>query len=280
MKAIVCHEYGSPDVLKLEEIQTPTVGADEVLVRVHAASVNSWDWDLLRGKPFVVRLLWGLLKPRNKILGADIAGRVEAVGGNVKRFQRGDEVFGDLCACGWGGFAEYVCARENALALKPADTSFEEAAAMPQAAVMALQGIRDYGRTEPGQEVLINGAGGGVGTFAVQIAKSFGAQVTGVDSTRKLDMMRSIGADDVIDYTQEDFGIMYLTQGWWSCIMGLVVGSIGFNPFLRSFTMRELLQFLHHTFGEQPFHNFLVGHLLDRPPLRKLTDPFLGGCHG
>jgi len=205
MKAIVYTKYGSPDVLQLKEVEKPTPKDNEVLVKVHAASVNDWDWGLLRGKPFVNRLLFGLLKPKIKILGVDIAGRVEAVGRNVKQFQPGDEVFGDLCRCGWGGFAEYVCARENALALKPASMTFEEVAAVPQAAVLALQGLRDYGQIQPGQKVLINGAGGGVGTFAVQIAKSFGAEVTGVDSTRKLDMVRSIGADQVIDYTQEDF---------------------------------------------------------------------------
>jgi NADPH:quinone reductase-like Zn-dependent oxidoreductase len=204
MKAIVYTKYGPPDVLQLKEIEKPTPKDNEVLVRVHAASVNSWDWDLLRGTPFLIRL-WGLLKPKYKILGADIAGRVEAVGRNVKQIQPGDEVFGDLCECGWGGFAEYVCARENALALKPSSMTFEEAAAIPQAAVLALQGIRDKGQIQPGQKILINGAGGGVGTFALQIAKSFGAEVTGVDSTGKLDMMRSIGADQVIDYTQEDF---------------------------------------------------------------------------
>jgi NADPH:quinone reductase-like Zn-dependent oxidoreductase len=205
MKAIVYTEYGSPDVLRLEEVEKPTPKEDEVLVEVHAASVNDWDWGLLRGKPFLNRLLFGLLKPKIKILGCDIAGRVEAVGRNVKQFQPGDEVFGDISGCGWGGFAEYVCARENALALKPASMTFEEAAAVPQAAVLALQGLRDKGQIQPGQKALINGAGGGVGTFAVQIAKSFGAEVTGVDSTRKLDMVRSIGADQVIDYTQEDF---------------------------------------------------------------------------
>lgn len=205
MKAIVYERYGPPDVLQLKEVEKPTPKDNEVLIKVHAASINSWDRELLRGKPFVNRLLFGLLKPKIKILGADIAGRVEAVGRNVKQFQPGDEVFGDLCECGWGGFAEYVCARENALALKPASMTFEEAAAVPQAAVMALQGLRNKGQIQPGQKVLINGAGGGVGTFAVQIAKSFEAEVTGVDSTRKLDMLRSIGADQVIDYTQEDF---------------------------------------------------------------------------
>ena len=201
MKAIIRHQYGSPDVLRLEEIQKPTAGDDEVLVKVHAASVSSSDWELLRGTPYYVRPLFGLLKPKCKILGSDIAGRVEAVGRNVKQFQPGDEVFG----CGWGGFAEYVCVPENALVLKPASMTFEEVAAVPLAAVTALQGLRDKGQIQPGQKVLINGASGGVGTFAVQIAKSFGAEVTGVCSTSKLDMMRSIGADHVIDYTQEDF---------------------------------------------------------------------------
>ena len=205
MKAIVYQKYGSPDVLELQEIQKPTPKENEVLVKVHASSVNDWDWGLLRGTPFVNRLLFGILKPRIKILGVDIAGLVEAVGRNVKQFQQGDEVFGDLCACGWGGFAEYVCARENALALKPASMTFEQAAAVPQAAVLALQGLRYKRQIQPGQKVLINGAGGGAGTFAVQIAKSFGAEVTGVDRTSKLDLMRSIGADHVIDYTQEDF---------------------------------------------------------------------------
>ncbi len=202
MKAIVYHNYGSPDVLKLEEVEKPTPQDNEVLVKVHAASVNAADWHILRGKPFLVRLMgFGLLKPKHKILGSDIAGRVEAVGRNVKQFQPDDEVFGNIR----GGFAEYVCAREDALVLKPANLSFEEAAAVPIAAVTALQGLRDKGQIQPGQKVLINGASGGVGTFAVQIAKSFGAEVTGVCSTRNVDMVCSIGADQVIDYTKEDF---------------------------------------------------------------------------
>ncbi len=204
MKAIVYTKYGTPDVLELKEVKKPTPENNEVLVKVYAASVNSWDWDLLRGSPFLIRL-WGLFKPKYQILGSDISGRVEAVGKNVKQFQPGDEVFGDLCECGWGGFAEFVCADENALVLKPTSMTFEELAALPQAAAMALQGLRDKGQIQSGQKVLINGAGGGVGSFAVQIAKSFGAEVTGVDSTEKLEMMRSIGADYVIDYTQEDF---------------------------------------------------------------------------
>ena len=205
MKAIVYTTYGSPDVLQSKEVAKPTPKDDEVLIKVYAAAANAGDWHLLRGVPFLVRLVSGVLKPKNTILGADIAGRVEAVGRNVTQFQPDDEVFGDLSGCGFGGFAEYVCARENALALKPANLSFEEAAAVPSAGVTALQGLRKKGQIQPGQKVLINGASGGVGTFAVQIAKSFGAEVTGVCSTRNVDMVRSIGADQVIDYTQEDF---------------------------------------------------------------------------
>jgi NADPH:quinone reductase-like Zn-dependent oxidoreductase len=206
MKAMVYHEYGSPDVLELQEIGEPVVNDDQVLVKVQAAAVNFGDWSLLRGKPFVVRLMTkGLLKPKNTILGADIAGRVEAVGGNAKQFQPGDEVFGDISACGFGGFAEYVSVPENALALKPANISFEEAAAVPMAGVVALQGLRDQGGIQAGQKVLIVGASGGNGSFAVQIAKSFGAEVTGVCSTRNVGLVRSIGADHVIDYTREDF---------------------------------------------------------------------------
>ena len=206
MKAIVYTKYGPPEVLQLKEVEKPTPKDEEVLVKVHAASLNAADWHILRADPFLIRLMGGgLLKPKNTILGADIAGRVEAVGGNVKQFKPGDDLFGDISERGWGGFAEYVCAGENALVLKPANISFEEAAAVPLAAVTALQGIRHKGEIQPGQKVLINGASGGVGTFAVQIAKSFGAEVTGVCSTRNLDMVRSIGADQVIDYTREDF---------------------------------------------------------------------------
>jgi len=206
MRAIVYHTYGSPDVLKLEEVQKPVPQDDEVLVKVLAASAAAGDWHLLRAKPFLMRLMgFGLLKPKHKILGAAVAGRVEAVGRNVTQFQPGDEVFGDLTKCGFGAFAEYVCASEDALALKPANVTFEEAATVPVSAVTALQGLRDQGHIQPGQKVLINGASGGVGTFAVQIAKSFGAEVTAVCSTGKMEMVRSIGADHVIDYTQADF---------------------------------------------------------------------------
>jgi len=206
MKAVVNHVYGSPDVLKLEEVAKPSPKDDEVLVQVHAASVNAADWHLLRGKPFLVRLVvGGLLKPKNTILGAAVAGQVEAVGSNVTQFHPGDEVFGDVSGSGFGAFAEYVCVPENALALKPTNMTFEEAATIPVAAVTALQGLRDKGQIQPGQKVLINGASGGVGMFAVQIAKAFGAEVTAVCSTRNVDMLGSIGADHVIDYTQEDF---------------------------------------------------------------------------
>lgn len=204
MKALVYRRYGSPDVLNIEEIDKPVPKNGEVLVRVHAASVNDWDWGLLTGKPWIGRIP-GLFRPSNKILGADIAGQVEAVGERVTRFQVGDEVLGDISRSGWGGFAEFVCARENALTLKPAGMAFDQAAALPQAGVLGLLGTRDKGEIQPGQNVLINGAGGGAGTFAVQIAKYLGAEVTGVDSDRKLDVMRATGADHVIDYTQEDF---------------------------------------------------------------------------
>ncbi len=206
MKASVFTKYGSPGFFKLKEVEKPTPRDNEVLVKIFAASINSWDWEILMGKPFVNRLMAGLLKPKKiKILGCDIAGRVEAVGKNVKQFQSGDEVFGDLSRCGWGGFAEYVCARENAVVLKPTRMTFAQAAAVPQAGLLALQGLRDKGQIQSGQKVLINGASGGVGSFAMQIAKLFGAEVTGVCSTKKLDMVRSMGADHVIDYTQEDF---------------------------------------------------------------------------
>ena len=205
MKAIVYTKYGPPEVIQLKEVEKPTPRDNEALVKVHAASVNDWDWMALNGESFVNRLIHGLLKPKIKILGCDIAGQVEAVGKNVKQFQQGDEVFGDLCECGFGGFAEYVCAPENALALKPASMTFEEAAAIPQAGMLAVQGLRDKGQIQSGQKLLINGAGGGVGTFGVQIAKLYGVEVTGVNSSGKLDMMRSIGFDHVIDYTKEDF---------------------------------------------------------------------------
>jgi NADPH:quinone reductase-like Zn-dependent oxidoreductase len=203
MKAVVYTKYGPPDVLQLKEVTKPTPTDDEVLIEIQAVSLNRSDWEGLIGKPFYARF-GGLRKPRRQILGSDIAGRVEMVGKNIKRLQPGDEVFGDILAH-MGGFAEYVCVRERALALKPASMTFEEVATIPQAAVIALQGLRDKGQVQPGQKVLINGAGGGTGTFAIQLAKLYGAEVTGVDNSGKQDFMRSIGADHVIDYTREDF---------------------------------------------------------------------------
>jgi len=207
MKAIVCTKYGSPDVLQLQEVAKPAPKDDEVLIRIHAASINSRDWRFMRANPFFIRLVpGGFLQPKNKILGADVAGRVETVGSNVKQFKPGDEVFGYLpSATGRGTFAEYVCANEKAITLKPANLTFEQAAAVPEAAMTALQGLRDNGNIQQGQKVLINGASGGVGTFAVQIAKAFGAEVIAVCSTRNLEMVRSLGADHVIDYKVEDF---------------------------------------------------------------------------
>jgi NADPH:quinone reductase-like Zn-dependent oxidoreductase len=207
MKAIVYTKYGSLDVLQLQEVAKPAPQDDEVLIRISAASINARDWRFMRAKPFFIRLApGGFLRPKNKILGADVAGRVEAIGRYVKQFKPGDDVFGYLpSATGRGTFAEYVCANETAITLKPVNLTFEQAAAVPLAAITALQGLRDNGNLRPGQKVLINGASGGVGTFAVQIAKAFGAEVTAVCSTRNLEMVRSLGADHVIDYKKEEF---------------------------------------------------------------------------
>jgi NADPH:quinone reductase-like Zn-dependent oxidoreductase len=205
MKAITYTQYGSPDVLQFKEVEKPAPAENEVLVKIQAAAATIGDVIIVKGEPFVVRFSTGLLAPKHKIPGKEMAGQVEAVGKNVKQFQPGDEVFGDLSVCGFGAFSEYVAVPERAIALKPANLTFEEAAAVPESAVVALQGLRDKGKIQPGQKVLINGASGGVGTFAVQIAKSFGAEVTAVCSTKNLAMARSIGADHVIDYTREDF---------------------------------------------------------------------------
>jgi NADPH:quinone reductase-like Zn-dependent oxidoreductase len=205
MRAIVYTEYGPPDVLQVKEVEKPTPKDNEILVKVYASSVNQGDAYVVRGEPLLFRLSYGLPGPKHTIPGGDVAGRVEAVGKDVERFQPGDEVFGDIGECGFGAWAEYVSAPEDAVVLKPTNTTFEEAAAVSQAAIVALQGLRDKGQIQPGQKILINGASGGVGTFAVQIAKSFGAEVIGVCSTQNLDLVRSIGADHVIDYTQEDF---------------------------------------------------------------------------
>jgi NADPH:quinone reductase-like Zn-dependent oxidoreductase len=204
MKAVVFTKYGTADVLESRDVDRPTPKAGEVLVRVRAVSINDWDWQALQGSPFMNRLMFGLVRPKKQILGSDVAGIVEAVGQNVKRFRAGDEVFGDLSGR-WGGFAEYVCARESELAPKPAGLTFEAAAAIPQAAMLAVQGLRDVGRLSQGQKLLVNGAGGGVGTFAIQIARLYGAETTGVDSAAKLAALRSLGYDHVLDYEQQDF---------------------------------------------------------------------------
>jgi NADPH:quinone reductase-like Zn-dependent oxidoreductase len=201
MKAIVYHEYGSPDVLRCEELEKPVPKDDQVLIKVHAAAVNPLDWRIMKGEPALLRLFFGWRKPRRGRPGVDVAGEVEAVGRNVTQFKAGDAVFGACPAA----FAEYACTRESKIVMKPANVTFEQAASVNVAGLTALQGLRDKGKVQPGSKVLINGAAGGVGTFAVQIAKSFGAHVTGVCSTRNVDIVRSIGADEVIDYTQHDF---------------------------------------------------------------------------
>lgn len=206
MRAIAQEKYGSPDVLKLTELKRPTVHDNTVLIRVKAASINAGDWHIMRGDPFIARPMFGgFLKPKIKTIGFDVAGTVEAVGNEVKNFQVGDEVFGDLSECGFGGFAEYAGATEEALSHKPNNLTFEEAAAVPGAAMTALQALRDVGKVQPGQRVLINGASGGVGSYAVQIAKAFDADVTAVCGSAKVDRIRSLGADSVIDYSQVDF---------------------------------------------------------------------------
>jgi NADPH:quinone reductase-like Zn-dependent oxidoreductase len=256
MKAIVYHKYGSPDVLELQELDKPVVKDNQVLVRVYAASANPLDWHRMRGEPFLARLTEGLLKPKDPKLGADIAGRVEAVGSNVTEFQPGDEVFG-VCA---GGFAEYALAGESKLALKPANLSFEAAAAVPVAAFTALQGLRDKGRIQPGQRVLINGASGGVGTFAVQLAKSFGAEVTGVCSTRNLDMVRSIGADHVVDYTQEDF----TKNGQRYDLIYDAVGNRSVSDYKRALSPQGICVIAGFTTLPRLFEHMVLGPLMSR----------------
>jgi NADPH:quinone reductase-like Zn-dependent oxidoreductase len=205
MKAFICEKYGPPEILRMTEVEKPAPNADEVLVKVLGISVNPADWRSMRAKPLFSRATLGLLRPKHKILGGDIAGRVEAVGSGVHHLKPGDEVYANLLDHGSGGFAEYVSVPVGVTSLKPANLSFEEAAAVPMAAVTALQGLRHHGEIQPGQRVLINGASGGIGTFAVQIAKSYGSEVTGVTSTRNLDLVGSLGADHVVDYTTGDF---------------------------------------------------------------------------
>ncbi|MBT3189508.1 MAG: NAD(P)-dependent alcohol dehydrogenase [Anaerolineae bacterium] len=223
MKKVIHTEYGPPSLLHFAEVEKPAPKDDEVLVKIHAASLNAYDWHLLTADIFLVRFETGLFKPKGTRIGADIAGRVEAVGKNVTQFKSGDEVYADLASCGGGGFAEYVTVPENYLAFKPANFSFEESAAVPMAAVTALQGLRDEGKIQAGHKVLINGASGGVGTYAVQLAKHFGAKVTAVCSTRNVEMVRSLGADHVIDYTQENF-----TEG--DEKYDLILGVNGYHP--------------------------------------------------
>ena len=224
MKAIVYEKYGLPeDVLQLKDVAKPAPKDNEVLVKIHAASVNTADWYMLTGKPLIARASSGLTKPKNPTLGADIAGRIEALGRNVQTFTVGDEVFADLSGVGLGGFAEYVCVPENVLAKKPASLTFAEAAAVPMAAITALQSLRDHGKIQAGQKVLINGASGGVGTFAVQLARHFGAEVTAVASAGKADMLRGLGAHHVIDYTSENF-----TQNGQQ--YDLILGVNGYHP--------------------------------------------------
>lgn len=206
MKFIEFSKYGSPDYLRLNEVEIPKPKPNEVLVKIFASSINSWDWELLHATPFINRVMFGLFKPSKlKTLGIDIAGRIEAVGSEVKQLQVGDEVYGDLSACGWGGFAEYVAVPEAVLAPKPSNISFAQAASVPQAGLLALQGLVDKGKICAGQRLLINGASGGSGSFAVQIAKTYGVEITCVCSTDKMDFVRSLGADHVIDYKNEDF---------------------------------------------------------------------------
>lgn len=267
MKAIVYTKYGSPDVLHLQEVKKPTLNEDQVLVKVNAASINASDLHLLAVDPFPLRLMGvGLFKPKNTILGVDIAGCVEAVGRNVKQFRPGDEVFGDIYGQNSGSFAEYVSVSESTLVLKPSNVSFEEAAAVPVAAATALQGLRNQGHIQPGQKVLINGASGGVGTFAVQIAKAFGAEVTAVCSARNIEMARSIGADHVIDYAKEDFtknGRQY----------DLILAVNGYQPlsaYKRALTPQGIYVFVGGS-SAQTFQALLLGPLMSKRNGRKMT---------
>lgn len=263
MKAIVYEKYGSPDVIQLKDIEKPTPKDDEVLIKIHAASVNAYDWHFLTADIFLIRLMGGgLLKPKNTRLGADMAGRIETVGKNVKQFQPGDEVFGMVK----GSFAEYTCAPESALALKPVNTSFDEAAAIPMAAITALQGLRDEGQIRAGQKVLINGASGGVGTFAVQIAKSFGAEVIAVCSTRNLEQARSIGADHVIDYTKEDF----TKNGQQYDLVFAANGYHSLSAYKRALTPKGIYIMAGGTMA-QIFQSMLMGSMMSETGGRKMS---------
>jgi NADPH:quinone reductase-like Zn-dependent oxidoreductase len=266
MKAIVYTKYGSPDVLELKEVEKPTPNDDEVLIKVHAAAANPADWHLMRADPFLARLENGLLKPKHTRLGADVAGRVEAIGKNVTQFQVGEEVFGELPLNNLGSFAEYVCVSEEFVALKPANLSFEQAASVPLAAFTALQGLRDKGQIKAGQKVLINGASGGVGTFAVQIAKAFGTEVTGVCSTRNLELVRSIGADHVIDYTKEDF----TKNGQQYDLIFDAVGNRSVSELKRALSPRGIVSVAGFTSLSLLFQAMIIGPLLSRNDGQKI----------
>ena len=252
MKAIISEKYGTPDTLQLREVATPIPKEDQVLVRIHASSINFGNQVLLTGKPLPVRFVFGLRKPKFPIPGGDIAGIIEAIGGNVTRFQVGDEVYSDLSSSGWGAFAEYVAVDEKALALKPSNLSYAEAAAVPMAGSTALQAIRDKGKVKAGQEVLIYGASGGVGTFAVQIAKAFGAKVTAVVSTRNVNIVKSLGADQVIDYKTEDFG---KHEGTYDVIIG-VNGSQALSTYKRM--LNEKGKFIHVGGAESQMYQTMI----------------------
>jgi NADPH:quinone reductase-like Zn-dependent oxidoreductase len=299
MNAIICPKYGSPDILQLKEVPKPAPQDDEVLIKIHAASINARDWRFLRAKPFFVRLMPGsLFHPTNIVLGVDFAGQVEAAGNKVEQFKSGDEVFGYMpTTSGHGTFAEYVCAKENLVAHKPVNLTYVQAAAVPLAAMTALQGLRVEGNIRPGQKVLINGASGGVGTFAVQIAKSFGAEVTAVCSTRNLGLVSSLGADHVIDYTVEDFtqsGLLY----------DLILAVNGYHPignYLRALkpngscvvaggSMRQLIQAgsnrkrISRTGGQKINVLSLVQSQMDLILIKKLLEsgeiqPVIDGCY-
>ncbi|WP_066051649.1 NAD(P)-dependent alcohol dehydrogenase [Robertmurraya korlensis] len=254
MQAVVCTEYGNSNVLSLKEVDKPVPKNKEVLVKIHASSINYGNLVLLKGQPYLARLAFGLFKPKYSIPGGDIAGQVESIGNKVNQLQLGDEVFGDLSAYGWGGFAEYVCVPEGALALKPNNVSYEEAAAVPMAGVTALQALRNKGNIQPGQKVLIYGASGGVGTFAVQIAKAFDAEVTGVCSTRNVEILRSIGADHVIDYQKENFS---QSQEKYDLILG-VNGNQPLSIYKRALNPNGI--FLHvGGSGEQLYQTMIQG---------------------
>lgn len=265
MKAIVSPKYGTPDVLELRDVEKPIAADNEVLVRVRAASLNQYDWHLLTADIFLVRLNMGMFKPKNPIPGADIAGEVEAVGRNVESFRPGDLVFGDIAGHHAGGFAEYVSVPESILAPKPSNMTFEEAAAVPMAGVTALQGLRNIGQIQQGQQVLIQGAAGGVGTYAVQIAKSFGAKVTAVCSTRNMEQARSLGADHVIDYTRQDF-----TQGQQK--YDLILAANGYHPlshYRNALTPRGNYVMAGGT-GPQLFQALLFGARMSEPNGRSM----------